>query len=121
MRLTLVSDLSCSQRMRAACTPCKGTCACVGALLRSKLGVRSRKGHLQFFMKEYDAAMETYEAGLARDPDNGELKEGVARCWEAINKARAQHTPAPVPLFCRRCSAAQQLGRDLHNNWQRAS
>jgi hypothetical protein len=49
---------------------------------------RSRKGHLQFFMKEYDAALETYEAGLARDPDNAELKEGIARCFEAINKAR---------------------------------
>ena len=39
-------------------------------------------------MKEYDAAAETYEAGLARDPDNAELKQGVARCRDAINKAR---------------------------------
>jgi len=46
----------------------------------------SRKGHLQFFMKEYDKAMETYEAGLKHDPDNAELKEGLMRCVVAINK-----------------------------------
>ncbi len=49
---------------------------------------RSRKGHLQFFMKEYDKALETYEAGLKHDPDNAELKEGIARCIDAVNKAR---------------------------------
>ena len=53
------------------------------------LSARSRKGHLQFFMKEYDKALETYEAGLKHDPDNSELKEGIARCFEAINKVRA--------------------------------
>ncbi|BDA49920.1 Hsp70-Hsp90 organizing protein 1 [Coccomyxa sp. Obi] len=46
----------------------------------------SRKGHLQFFMKEYDKALETYEAGLKHDPDNAELKEGIARCVDAMNK-----------------------------------
>ena len=39
-------------------------------------------------MKEYDKALETYEAGLKHDPDNAELKEGVARCIEAVNKVR---------------------------------
>ncbi len=51
---------------------------------------RSRKGHLQFFMKEYDKALATYEAGLAHDPDNAELKEGVARCYEALDKVPAR-------------------------------
>lgn len=46
----------------------------------------SRKGHLQFFMKEYDKAMETYEAGLKHDPENAELKEGLMRCVAAINR-----------------------------------
>ena len=46
----------------------------------------SRKGHLQFFMKEYDKAMETYEAGLKHDPENTELKEGLFRCLTAINR-----------------------------------
>jgi stress-induced-phosphoprotein 1 len=46
----------------------------------------SRKGHLQFFMKEFDKAMETYETGLKHDPENAELKEGLMRCVQAINK-----------------------------------
>ena len=32
--------------------------------------------------------METYQAGLARDPDNAELKDGLVRCVQAINKVR---------------------------------
>jgi stress-induced-phosphoprotein 1 len=46
----------------------------------------SRKGHLQFFMKEFDKAMETYETGLKHDPENAELKEGLMRCVQAINR-----------------------------------
>jgi tetratricopeptide (TPR) repeat protein len=46
----------------------------------------SRKGALQFFMKEYDKAMATYEAGLKYEPDNAELKEGIMRCLEAIDR-----------------------------------
>eukprot|EP00887_Chlorella_sp_A99_P005251 scaffold1.g5251.t1 len=46
----------------------------------------SRKGHLQFFMKDYDKAMETYQEGLKHDPDSAELKEGLMRCIEGINK-----------------------------------
>ena len=46
----------------------------------------SRKGHLQFFMKEYSKARETYEAGLARDPDNAELREGLVRTVQALNR-----------------------------------
>ena len=40
-------------------------------------------------MKEYDKALATYEAGLAHDPDSAELKEGVARCYEALDKVPA--------------------------------
>ncbi|KAG7671793.1 putative Hsp70-Hsp90 organizing protein 3 [Nannochloris sp. 'desiccata'] len=46
----------------------------------------SRKGHLQFFMKEFDKAITTYETGLKHDPENAELKEGLMRCVQAINK-----------------------------------
>lgn len=46
----------------------------------------SRKGTLQFFMKEYDKALETYQKGLAHDPDNAELKEGMQRCVEQISR-----------------------------------
>jgi len=47
----------------------------------------SRKGHAQFFMKEYNKALETYQLGLKQDPGNAELQDGVKRCVEAINRA----------------------------------
>ncbi|ESQ38220.1 hypothetical protein EUTSA_v10028542mg [Eutrema salsugineum] len=54
----------------------------------------SRKGAIQFFMKEYDKAMETYQEGLKHDPKNQELLDGVRRCVEQINKAnRGDLTP----------------------------
>ena len=46
----------------------------------------SRKGAVQFFMKDYDKALATYQAGLVHDPDSDELKDGVTRCVEQINK-----------------------------------
>lgn len=46
----------------------------------------SRKAAVQFFMKEYDKAMETYQEGLKHDENNQELLEGVRRCIEQINK-----------------------------------
>jgi stress-induced-phosphoprotein 1 len=46
----------------------------------------SRKGTLQFFMKEYDKAMETYQKGLKIEPDNAELQEGIDRCVGAISR-----------------------------------
>ena len=46
----------------------------------------SRKGHLQFFMKEFDKAIATYETGLKYDPENAELKEGLYRCVQSINR-----------------------------------
>lgn len=44
----------------------------------------SRKAAVQFFMKEYDKALETYQAGLEHEPDNQEMREGLRRCMEAI-------------------------------------
>lgn len=46
----------------------------------------SRKAHVQFFMKEYEKAMETYQKGLEFDPQNQELKDGIQRCQQSINK-----------------------------------
>jgi stress-induced-phosphoprotein 1 len=37
-------------------------------------------------MKEYEKAIATYEKGLGFDPDNQELRDGVLRCRQAINK-----------------------------------
>lgn len=39
-------------------------------------------------MKEYEKAAETYEAGMQHDPNNAELKDGIARCMEAVNKVK---------------------------------
>ncbi|KAH0464676.1 hypothetical protein IEQ34_004779 [Dendrobium chrysotoxum] len=46
----------------------------------------TRKGAVQFFMKEYDKALETYQEGLKHDPKNHELIDGVRRCIEQINR-----------------------------------
>lgn len=46
----------------------------------------TRKGAVQFFMKEYDKALETYQEGLKHDANNQELMDGVRRCVEQINK-----------------------------------
>ncbi|GFZ05937.1 stress-inducible protein [Actinidia rufa] len=45
----------------------------------------SRKGITQFFMKEYDKALEMYQEGLKHEPRNQELLDGVRRCVEQIN------------------------------------
>ncbi|KAI9084857.1 hypothetical protein K1719_033263 [Acacia pycnantha] len=47
----------------------------------------TRKGAIQFFMKEYDKALETYQEGLKHDSNNQELLDGIRRCVEQINKA----------------------------------
>eukprot|EP00198_Chlamydomonas_reinhardtii_P002533 XP_001691869.1 HSP70-HSP90 organizing protein [Chlamydomonas reinhardtii] len=46
----------------------------------------SRKGTLQYFMKEYDKAIETYNKGLELEPDSTELQEGLQRAVEAISR-----------------------------------
>jgi len=37
----------------------------------------TRKGAVQYFMKEYDKALETYREGLKYDSNNQELLEGI--------------------------------------------
>jgi hypothetical protein len=37
-------------------------------------------------MKDYEKALATYEAGLKQEPDNQELKDGLMRCLEAIDR-----------------------------------
>ncbi|KAL1559750.1 Hsp70-Hsp90 organizing protein 2 [Salvia divinorum] len=54
----------------------------------------TRKGAVQFFMKEYEKALETYQEGLKHDPQNQELLDGIRRCVEQANKAsRGDLTP----------------------------
>ncbi|CAL0311673.1 unnamed protein product [Lupinus luteus] len=47
----------------------------------------TRKGAVQFFMKEYEKALETYREGLKHDPNNQEMLDGISRCVQQINKA----------------------------------
>lgn len=47
----------------------------------------SRKAHVQYFMKEYHKALDTYRAGLEHDPENQELQQGVRACMEQIQRA----------------------------------
>eukprot|EP01088_Endostelium_zonatum_P019005 TRINITY_DN635_c0_g1_i1.p1 TRINITY_DN635_c0_g1~~TRINITY_DN635_c0_g1_i1.p1 ORF type:complete len:584 (+),score=193.96 TRINITY_DN635_c0_g1_i1:81-1832(+) len=46
----------------------------------------SRKGTVQFLMKQYHKALETYDKGLKLDAENAELTEGVNRTLEAIDR-----------------------------------
>ncbi|MEW5317367.1 MAG: hypothetical protein WDW38_008669 [Sanguina aurantia] len=46
----------------------------------------SRKGTLQFFMKDYDKALETYRKGLKLEADNEECREGVQKCMATISR-----------------------------------
>ncbi|CAK9881966.1 unnamed protein product [Sphagnum jensenii] len=46
----------------------------------------SPKGTIQFFMKEYDKALETYQTGLKYNDGNQGLMDGTSRCIEQINK-----------------------------------
>ena len=48
----------------------------------------SRKGHVEFFTKQFDKALETYQAGLKVDPTNEELKDGLRRTMIEIQKGQ---------------------------------
>ena len=81
------------ERSRATSQPDTGACVrqdadeCIRLAPTFAKGY-SRKGHLQFFMKEHTKAMATYELGLQQDPNNAELKEGLSRCMHAIDRVR---------------------------------
>eukprot|EP00262_Sarcandra_glabra_P006503 TRINITY_DN18832_c0_g1_i1.p1 TRINITY_DN18832_c0_g1~~TRINITY_DN18832_c0_g1_i1.p1 ORF type:complete len:622 (+),score=117.52 TRINITY_DN18832_c0_g1_i1:180-2045(+) len=66
----------------------------------------TRKGAIQFFMKEYDNALETYQEGLKHDPNNPELMDGVRRCVEQINKTNRGEI-SPEDLKERQAKAMQ--------------
>uniref|UniRef100_A0A2P2KC06 Uncharacterized protein MANES_02G035100 n=1 Tax=Rhizophora mucronata TaxID=61149 RepID=A0A2P2KC06_RHIMU len=66
----------------------------------------TRRGAIQFFMKEYDKALETYQEGLKHDPHNQELLDGVRRCVEQLNKA-SRGDLSPEELKERQAKAMQ--------------
>lgn len=47
----------------------------------------TRKGAVQFFMKEYDKALETYQEGLKHDSNNQEMLDGIRRYWVMLHSA----------------------------------
>eukprot|EP01103_Thecamoeba_quadrilineata_P015259 TRINITY_DN475_c0_g1_i1.p1 TRINITY_DN475_c0_g1~~TRINITY_DN475_c0_g1_i1.p1 ORF type:complete len:559 (-),score=137.24 TRINITY_DN475_c0_g1_i1:49-1725(-) len=44
-----------------------------------------RKGNLEFSLKQYHKALETYDQALKIDPENYEAKEGIQKTLEAVN------------------------------------
>jgi len=71
----------------------------------------SRKGTLQYFMKEYDKAMATYETGLKHEPDNQELKDGLMRCMEAIDRfAHGEGSHTGVGVVTQKCQMWSRKG-----------
>jgi len=66
----------------------------------------TRKGHAQFFMKEYDKAMATYQQGLDKDPNNEELKSAMQRCVETLNRF-SRGDASPEELAARQQQAMQ--------------
>ncbi|TKY70855.1 Hsp70-Hsp90 organizing protein 1 [Spatholobus suberectus] len=66
----------------------------------------TRKGAVQYFMKEYDKALETYREGLKHDSNNQELLEGIKTCVQQINKA-SRGDLSPEELKERQAKAMQ--------------
>jgi len=55
----------------------------------------SRKGTVHFFMKDYNKALEAYNAGLAIEPNNAECKNGKAQVISKINQSSQQDDADP--------------------------
>lgn len=81
----LSNRAACYTKLGAWADGVKDADACI-ALVPDFVKGYSRKGHLQFFSREYDKALLTYQAGLKVEPDNEELKDGVSRCLASIQK-----------------------------------
>ena len=62
----------------------------------------AKKGDIEFFMKEYHKAMDSYRAGLQIEPDNRLCRDGLdkvtakvrAASYEDVDKERQQHALA---------------------------
>jgi stress-induced-phosphoprotein 1 len=86
----------------------------------------SRLGSCQFFMKEYHKALETYQKGLALEPDNAECKDGLARTQMKIHtlnssgevdKERVAHAMAdPEIQAILRDPSVQSVLQDFQEN-----
>jgi len=52
----------------------------------------TRKGHILFFMKDYQKALVSYDAGLKFDENNTEIKESIQRTIQSMNVNSANQT-----------------------------
>jgi len=46
----------------------------------------AKKGDIEFFMKEYHKAMDSYKAGLQLDPDNSLCRQGLQKTNQKVNE-----------------------------------
>ena len=81
----LSNRAACYTKLGALADGLKDADACI-ALAPSFVKGYSRKGALQFMGREYDKALTTYRLGLSKDPENGECRDGVARCVGALER-----------------------------------
>eukprot|EP00005_Dracoamoeba_jomungandri_P001152 CAMPEP_0174259432 /NCGR_PEP_ID=MMETSP0439-20130205/8252_1 /TAXON_ID=0 /ORGANISM="Stereomyxa ramosa, Strain Chinc5" /LENGTH=550 /DNA_ID=CAMNT_0015343319 /DNA_START=36 /DNA_END=1685 /DNA_ORIENTATION=+ len=72
----------------------------------------SRKGAIQFFMKDYHKCLETYDQGLKFDPENEELTNGVKRTITAINQRNTQETDKNAAARAAADPEIQEILRD---------
>jgi len=52
----------------------------------------TRKGHILFFMKDFQKALESYDQGLKFDESNQELQDSIKRTIQAMNTSSTTET-----------------------------
>ncbi|CAE7558563.1 HOP3, partial [Symbiodinium microadriaticum] len=89
----------------------------------------AKKGDIEFFMKEYHRALDSYKAGLQIEPDNALCTRGLSKTMahinttqsEEVNKERAAHAMAdPEIQFILQDPMVRQTLQDLQENPQSA-
>lgn len=67
-----------------------GTCASRPGYVAGRMTtLRSPFSQLQFLMKDYDGALETYQQGMEHDKDSADLKDGITKCITQIQRVNA--------------------------------
>eukprot|EP01118_Nematostelium_gracile_P007605 TRINITY_DN2488_c0_g1_i4.p1 TRINITY_DN2488_c0_g1~~TRINITY_DN2488_c0_g1_i4.p1 ORF type:complete len:611 (-),score=213.86 TRINITY_DN2488_c0_g1_i4:24-1787(-) len=57
----------------------------------------SRKATIQYFMKDYQKALETYDQGLKHDENNQEIKDGITRTIRTMNEQEMRNRSGGAP------------------------
>lgn len=50
----------------------------------------AKKGDIEFFLKEYHKAMDSYKAGLSLEPDNASCKQGLTKTMQKVQASQGQ-------------------------------